>query len=55
VVVLAARQAEQVFEVAKAIGDAEDRIRAAAAAGERLADARLRMGYHTLQTPSEVR
>lgn len=54
VVVLAASGAEQVLEVAKGIEEAEDRIRAAAAAGERLVDARARMGYHTLQTTSDV-
>jgi 4-hydroxy-4-methyl-2-oxoglutarate aldolase len=55
VVVIAAGEAEQVLEVATGIEEAEERVRAAVAAGERLTDARARMGYHTLQTPSPGR
>ncbi|WP_326835021.1 RraA family protein [Amycolatopsis rhabdoformis] len=50
VVVLAAEQARRVLDVAEAIEDAESRIRAAVADGERLDLARARMGYHALQT-----
>jgi 4-hydroxy-4-methyl-2-oxoglutarate aldolase len=55
VVVVAARQADQVLDVAAGIDEAETRIREAVAAGERLDAARARMGYHRLQTPSESR
>ncbi|MEV4604381.1 RraA family protein [Amycolatopsis sp. NPDC049253] len=55
VVVLAAEQVERVLDVAEAIEDAEGRIRAAVAEGERLDRARARMGYHALQTRAGAR
>ena len=55
VVVVAARQADRVLDVAVGIEAAETRIREAVALGQRLDAARARMGYHQLQTPGEPR
>jgi len=55
VVVVAARQADRVLDVAAGIEAAETRIREAVASGQRLDAARAKMGYHQLQTPSEPR
>ena len=54
-VVVAARQADRVLDVAAGIEAAETRIREAVASGQRLDAARAKMGYHQLQTPSEPR
>lgn len=55
VVVVAARQADRVLDVAAGIEAAETRIREAVASGQRLDAARAKMGYHQLQTPGEPR
>jgi regulator of RNase E activity RraA len=52
IVVLAGSQAERVLDVAERIAAAEERIRAAVAAGQRLDAARAAEGYHQLQTVS---
>jgi regulator of RNase E activity RraA len=49
VVVVPASRHREVARVAREIAAAEDRIRRAIAAGESLAEARLRTGYHKLQ------
>jgi regulator of RNase E activity RraA len=51
VVVVPTRVVAQVIEVALTIEAAEDRIREAVAAGQRLDQARRQNGYHALQTP----
>jgi 4-hydroxy-4-methyl-2-oxoglutarate aldolase len=52
IVVIPSRREDEVLEVARAIEDAEDAIRAAVLAGSRLDDARRLRGYHSLQTHS---
>lgn len=54
VVVIAERNVRRVLEVALSIEAAEDQIRSAVLAGERLEDARKKHGYHSLQTRAEV-
>jgi hypothetical protein len=53
--VLAGSQAERVLDVAERIAAAEERIRAAVAAGQRLDAARAAEGYHQLQTLNQAR
>lgn len=55
VVVLAADRADEVLDVAEGIERAEDSIRTAVAGGQRLDEARARMGYHSLQTKAGAR
>jgi regulator of RNase E activity RraA len=55
IVVLAGSQAERVLDVAEHIAAAEERIRAAVAAGQRLDAARVAEGYHQLQTLNQAR
>ena len=52
VVVIPASRGQEVERAAREIAAAEERIRLAIDAGERLADARSRSGYHDLQTRS---
>jgi regulator of RNase E activity RraA len=55
IVVVAADQAEQVLDAAEGIAAAEDRIRSAVAAGQRLDAARAAEGYHRLQGADTAR
>ena len=48
-VVLPSSRAAEITDVAVAIGDAEESIRAATEAGSRLDEARRAVGYHSLQ------
>jgi regulator of RNase E activity RraA len=50
VLAVPAEHAPQVLEVARAIAEAEDRIRERVRTGERLRDARIALNYHHLQT-----
>lgn len=50
VVVLPTSRAEQIVEVARAIAEAEEGIRALVEAGRSLVEARAEYGYHSLQT-----
>jgi regulator of RNase E activity RraA len=52
VLAVPAARADEVCQLATAIGDAEDRIRAAVLAGSTLARARAEHGYHALQSVS---
>ncbi|MEV6900311.1 RraA family protein [Amycolatopsis sp. NPDC051372] len=55
VVVIADEHTQRVLDLAESIEDAENSIRTAVVGGQRLDEARARMGYHTLQTKADAR